>query len=67
MEKYSSKAMRLRNPIKTVIQLRYPVAEFLAEKAAEVHCAMPVFIRGILEDFYDQYHAAPSEEVSNDA
>lgn len=49
-----SKGMRLRKPRYVSVQLRNEVYDFLSDQASSVSCSVPVLIRGILEDFFDQ-------------
>lgn len=68
MQEIVRKGMRLKKPRYTNVQLRPELYEFLADCCSRMEHppGVPVFIRGILEYFYDKHRSEVSAPEGGD-
>lgn len=65
MDEILRKGMRIKKPRQVNVQLRSEVYDWLVAVCFDHKCSVPVYVRGIVEDFYDKHmDAAHIEEVS---
>lgn len=59
-----SKGMRLRSPKVIRLQLRPEVYDWLCSSSDDLHCAMGVLARGIIEDAFDNFMSGKTGSMS---